>query len=559
MTGRGRGRHDFPPRRLARPSSTSVPPLPLPPRGVVLFVFVAAFLLPGLFGHDPWKTEDAVGFGVVYDLLSGGSWLAPQLAGEPYLHAGPLYFWMSAVAAKLASFVLPLHDGARIASLVGGALALYFTRLAARELYGREQGDLSTLALMGCLGFLIHVRAVMPECAVLAAVAAGYYGLAIAWKKPGKAGVLFGFGAGGAFLSGGIAAALPLVVGALALVPLAISQTARSFVRAVAIGLAIAVVLGGGWLLAVRAAQPDYASAWLAEQWGSLSRPGIAVSTDYLKTLAWIAWPSWPLALWAAWAFRRNLRNPGFALPFAGSIVTLAVLFSSAASRETDALALLVPLSIPAGAVALFLRRGAANALSWFSLMTGGLLAVALWVMWFAMQTGFPPQLASNVAKLEPGYVPAFAIAPFLVALAYSAGWYWFVRRAELTTLRSLPFWSAGLVLVWALAMTLWIDWIDYGKSYRSVAQGLRAALPASADCVASRDLGEVQRAVFHYHGGLVTRRLETGRGVECRFLLVQASTRVPETLPGPQWDKLWEGGRPRDRERYRLYSRAAN
>jgi 4-amino-4-deoxy-L-arabinose transferase-like glycosyltransferase len=526
---------------------------------VVLFVFIAAFLLPGLFGHDPWKTEDAVGFGVVYDLLAGGSWLAPQLAGEPYLHAGPLYFWVSAVAAKLASFVLPLHDGARIASLLGGALALYFTRLAARELYGREQGDLSTLALMGCLGFLIHVRAVMPECAVLAAVAAGYYGLAIAWKKPGKAGVLFGLGAAAAFLSGGIAAVLPLVVGALALVPLAISQVARSFVRAVGIGLAIAVVLGGAWLLAVRAAQPDYATAWVAEQWGSLSRPGIAVSTDYLKTLAWLAWPSWPLALWAAWAFRRNLRNPGFALPFAGSVVTLAVLFSSAASRETDALALLVPLSIPAGAVALFLRRGAANALSWFSLMTGGLLAIALWVMWFAMQTGFPAQLASNVAKLEPGYVPAFAIGPFVVAVIYSAGWTWFVRRAELTTLRSLPFWSAGLVLVWALAMSLWLDWIDYGKSYRTVAQGLRAAIPASADCVASRDLGEVQRAVFHYHGGLVTQRLETGRGVECRFLLVQASTRVPETLPGPQWDKLWEGGRPRDRERYRLYSRAAN
>jgi hypothetical protein len=43
-----------------------------------------------------------------------------------------------------------------------------------------------------------------------------------------------------------------------------------------------------------------------------------------------------------------------------------------------------------------------------------------------------------------------------------------------------------------------------------------------------------------------------------CPYLLVQINTRAPTAEPGPGWVRVWEGNRPRDRERYRLYRRAA-
>jgi 4-amino-4-deoxy-L-arabinose transferase-like glycosyltransferase len=239
------------------------------------------------------------------------------------------------------------------------------------------------------------------------------------------------------------------------------------------------------------------------------------------------------------------------------SVVSFAILLLDRAPRETDALALLVPLAIPAGAAAMTLRRGAANALSWFSLITFGLLALAIWVMWIAMQTGFPARLAANVARLEPGFVPTLGVDTLLIALAFTATWIWFVCRAELTTLRSLPFWASGIALIWGLAMTLWIGWIDYGKTYRPVAEGIAAQLATHRGCVASRGLGDVQRAAFHYHAGILTQRLEIGpEASACRLLLIQTTDVARASLPRAEWQLLWEGGRPRDRERYWLYRR---
>ena len=73
---------------------------------------------------------------------------------------------------------------------------------------------------------------------------------------------------------------------------------------------------------------------------------------------------------------------------------------------------------------------------------------------------------------------------------------------------------------------------------------------------MASRGLGETQRAVFHYHGGILTRRAEIDRGATCPYLLVQTTTVDSEEYPDIEWFRIYEGGRPRDRERYWLFKR---
>ena len=51
---------------------------------VGLVLLCVAWVLLGLVGHDPWKTEDAGSFGVAWEMMKSGAVVAPTLAGEPY-------------------------------------------------------------------------------------------------------------------------------------------------------------------------------------------------------------------------------------------------------------------------------------------------------------------------------------------------------------------------------------------------------------------------------------------------------------------------------------------
>ena len=531
--------------------------IPLPLSSWPLAALVAAFLLPGLVGHDPWKTEDALGFGVVHQMLASGDWLRPMLAGEPFYEDGPLYFWVAAALVKLLGGVLPPHDAARFASALFVLVALWFVRLAARELYGKREGDLSTLAFMGAVGLVWHAHETAAETAMIAGLAAAYYGVAISHRKPYKGALAFGAGAGVAFLAKGIAAAAqPL---AAALLVLAFSAPFRRRIFAVAaVSLATLAPFVLLWPALLAATAPEYLAGWVGWQVDNIGHPpGLADLANVLKTFAWALFPVWPMTLWATWGYRRRLREPGFAVPFAASIVSFVLLLLMGDPRDIDMLALLVPLAIPAGPAALAMRRGAANALAWFAMMTFTLAAGYMWFMWLATLAGVPERIGRHAARLQPGFELEIAGRPLVFAVLLTVAWFVLILRAERSTLRSLTHWAAGMTLIWGLATTLWLGWIDYGKSYRTVAASLHKALPAAARCVESRGLGATQRAVFHYHAGLVTRRAEVHGRTGCPYLLVQSSTREPAVEPGPGWVRVWEGSRPRDRERYRLYRRS--
>src|SRR5512136_2926313 len=88
--------------------------LPLAP--AIFALLLLAYLLPGLVGHDLWKSEDAIGIGIVHQMLEHGRWLVPHLAGEPYWDDGPFHYWIAALTAKLGGLVLRPHDAARLAS-----------------------------------------------------------------------------------------------------------------------------------------------------------------------------------------------------------------------------------------------------------------------------------------------------------------------------------------------------------------------------------------------------------------------------------------------------------
>ena len=109
----------------------------------------AAWLLPGLIGHAPWKGGDGEHFVQLWLLLKNG--VAPQSVS-----ATPLYYWVATGTAWLTSAFLPLADGARLASGLFIALALFFVARTARLLYGVESAWAAALTLLGCMGLLVR-------------------------------------------------------------------------------------------------------------------------------------------------------------------------------------------------------------------------------------------------------------------------------------------------------------------------------------------------------------------------------------------------------------------
>src|SRR6201996_9852702 len=69
------------------------------PRWLLLAISIvyASF---GLFGRDPWKNEDAAGFGVMWTMANGGAhaWLLPNLLGKYLTEDGPLGYWLAPTA-----------------------------------------------------------------------------------------------------------------------------------------------------------------------------------------------------------------------------------------------------------------------------------------------------------------------------------------------------------------------------------------------------------------------------------------------------------------------------
>ena len=300
-----------------------------------------------------------------------------------------------------------------------------------------------------------------------------------------------------------------------------------------------------------------YYGRWMT---GQFAFPSLAELRYAAKTLAWFVFPIWPITLW--WALRprraflgtaepRRLHLPALALAAA----TLISLSWTRSISESILLPLLPACAVFAAPAVGRLAKGMAAGIDWFGRITFTLGAGLIWLGYIALQWGWPPRIAANFARLEPGYAASFSPLSFSVAIAATLAWLIASARSERTVLRAITHWAYGITLVWLLLMTLWLPWVDYGKSYRSVAIGLRGALGAALGptrdgaCLEARNLGLAERASIAYF-------LDAPFGAQCGWILEQA--RIGDTRIPPGAARLvWEGSRPGERsERFRLYKK---
>ena len=541
-------------------SAPMLPRIKLPPSQALLALIALAYVLPGLVDHAPWKSFDAVTIEVVHQMSLSGDWLVPRVAGRPWLADPPLYYWLGLAFAKLFGAVLPFYDAVRLAS---GALvlgALWALRLAAREASAPEEraaaGASAALVLIGSVGLMVHAHEAVTDLATLAASAAAFAFLARAGRLPIASGIGFGAALGAAFLSTGPAA--PAALGAAALLAHLVCDAwrTRRGLLFLAATVLVFVPIAASWPLALG----HHSAGMLAEWWSGQVTPegGFWSNLEYFLGIAgWFAWPGWALALWGLWARRWRWREPQVFVPLAAFVFSLAAIAYLGPPQDINAIALLSPLALLSAQGIGTLRRGAANALDWFGVMTFAFFAGLVWLGYVAMMLGVPPRIAHNFAKLAPGFEPRFAVLPFGVALALSLGWLVLVIFTAPSPTRSVTRWAAGATLLWGTFATLWLPWVDYQKSYRSVALALKAKLPAGAGCIEARDLGVPQRAALSYHAGIRTQPYRASDPDACRLLLVVGSPDREAHAPGAGWRKIADVGRPGDRnERFRLYER---
>jgi 4-amino-4-deoxy-L-arabinose transferase-like glycosyltransferase len=349
----------------------------------------------------------------------------------------------------------------------------------------------------------------------------------------------------------------PIVLAVTVIALLAVSRGWRKRLSSFAIAIIAALPWLLVWPILFYVESPALFSDWFwnynvnrffgAVRFGSHVQP-----LHYLSILPWYAWPSLPLALWVLWGTRvSGFRRPAIELPVVLFVATFAILSLAPDAREVYAMPMLIALALLATPAIGSMRRGASNALYWFGVMTFTFFAMVFWFYWIGLEVGVPARLSRHLLKLQPGYDAHVRVVPLLVGVAFSTAWIFLLLRLKRSPERPIVVWAAGITLLWGMANSLFLAYVDTGKSYRSMIASLTQALPKSYDCIGSRALGEPQRAMLHYYAGIITQREESlGRSPSCSLILSQGQRNKPPDIP-QGWYQRWEGTRPGEDDEY--------
>ena len=534
--------------------------------GLLLLAF--AWIALGLAGHDPWKFDDATTFGIAWEMVQRGDYVVPRLAGEVYLLHPPLVPALAAFTQQLLSPPLEPFNAARIAAGAILALILLFSALAASELAGPASRWLPVLILIGSVGLWDRAHVLSSELGLTMGLAIALYGQALALRRPTGGGTWLGIGAAVCFLSHGVAGPAWIAAGVVLLIVLGPEWRRREYALTLLVAAVVACALSVPWLVALYRRDPLLIDTWLAAETFAqhiafAGDPTRAEPLYYARNVLWFAWPALPLIAWMLWTrgrgFYGGLAQPSVQIPGVLALIIYANLLLAPDPKLIQALPLLVPLALLASLEADSLARGFSAALDWFGILTFGLLAIVVWGLWIdARLNGMSAPIAAIFRDTEVGFQPTFHLGSILTALLLTLLWFVLVRPARRSNRRALLNWAAGVTLAWCLYSTIWLPYLDSRRSYRAMIEDLGAHLPARG-CVASRNLGDPQRALLFYFGGFATVREETHDQADCPALLVQYGAIAGPAPSLSGWRVEWEGGRRGDAtERYVLYVKDA-
>jgi hypothetical protein len=520
---------------------------------LALLLFCAAYVLPGVFGRDPWKNADIAAFGHMVGIAEGRTpWFAPSLAGLP-ADGALLPYWLGAAFIRLLGPWVDPALAARVPFALLLVLVLVLTWYATYHLartdaaqplpfafggeanpvdYARAIADGAILALMATLGLLQLGHETTPELGQLAGAALFLYALAAGPFRPwlARAAALAALPAMAASGAPSLALALGLtgaVICARSTYPVVRRHVPWVLGAAVVAGLVAAALGAWGWRVG------SFRST--AQVWG------------LMRQLLWFTWPAWPLALWTLWRWRSHWLHRHISVPLGCALVPLVAGIVMGGSDRAlmlalPALAVLAAFALPT------LQRSTAAAIDWFSVCFFSACALVIWVIYAAMHTGWPAKPAANVIRLAPGFAPSFSALALLLAALATLAWLWLVRwragRSRHPLWKSLVLPAGGVALCWLLLMTLWLPLLDYARSYRPMMERVAQHVPREA-CVAAPGAPRALLAALEYLGGYRVDAMRPEADSDCAFL-IQSDAGTPAH---PGWELVARVQRPTDRQ----------
>jgi 4-amino-4-deoxy-L-arabinose transferase-like glycosyltransferase len=562
-------------------AQNAVRPLPR----IALWLFCLAYLVPGLVGREPWKGEELQVFGQMLALAQGqSSWLHPTVWGQTLPLDAPLAYWMGAWAIGLAPSWLSAGSAARIPFALLLALTMFSTWKAAYYLglgaraqpvafafggeakpkdYARTIADSATLALIACLGLALLSHEATPMLMQFSFFGCAFLGASALPYHPFKSSMALVVALAGLSFSGAPTLSVLLATGVACIIFFDKENENTSLLRMYAYAL-LACALG----IAAIAHYFDlfhWRISSTARDWNNWR--------GLVDLLVWFMWPAWPLVLWTLWQWRRQWLSQNWSrhlvLPLWFIALALCVAFMTRTEDQTLMLVLPPMATLAAFALPTF-RRSFSAFIDWFTLIFFTGCAFIIWVIWIAMQTGWPPQPAANVARLAPGFVPSFSVLAFVFALMATAIWAWLVKwrvgRHRQAIWKSLVLPSGGAALCWLLLMSLWLPLLDFARSYvpwvQQIQQTMKVQGGSSSDCMITYGLNVGQMTAFHYHGGFEIKPLdnaESPQNASCRWLMVDNDSRpeLAQVAHIKEWRRIETIKRPANKnEDVTLYLR---
>lgn len=522
----------------------------------VLLLLVFVWLWPGIINHDLWRPDEPMLYAALQSIARGESLFAPNVFGEPFVHNAPVFLWLGSLfKTLLAPWAMSGYTAARLVTVLFMVIALTCAGGAGRELLGKYNGRSVALILIGCPGIMIFGHMMGSTPILFAAMCAFVYGVSLAQRKVMLSGLLIGLAWLFAFWAGNLPPLIFLLLIA-ALLPLSSAWRTRRYLLAAIIALALALPLLPLWPYALWQNHPEAFALWLHNNafgaFGGVGNLRFGFSLpDVLENILWYALPAWLLAVWSAYKKEIFSTAAGFLCLLWLGMATVMISIQDGLDND-QLLWLLLPLTLLAAAGLDSLRRGAAAFLNWFGIMTFGMLALFIWVMFFAVNYGFPPFLAKLSARFNPHFTPHWNYFPMLLALAFTPIWLWAITRKNIRGRKAVTNWAAGMTLTWTLMLSLFLPWLDSLKSYRPVvlrmestlSDELKAEFADNRECIDSNRLSAL--TAWNEYGSV---RVYPLSGKEPQYYCNWRITTVDadnEEIPY-DWQIMWMGSRGGD------------
>lgn len=526
-------------------------------------LFIIIYLLPGIYGHTPWKQDENYSFGIIQTMYETGNWLVPINAGEPFMEKPPLYYWTAAITAHLLHGLLPLHDAARTATLFYSTMGLCFFILLAKRVFqsNRITDPLIWIALIFYIsapGFLRHSHDMFTDVALTAGTIIGLYGLIglIIQQKIITSTLWLCLGTVITMLSKGIFIPGLLWI-VLCLSPLMFNTCRNKRFLYHAIWAAFgSLVLILPWPVTLYLHEPQLFIVWFWEnnigRFLGFSVDRLGARASFFRIPEAIALFAFPCGLLSCFYFFRHpikclTNDKEFAL-ITFTVLGIIFLQISSTSRALYLLPFIAPMAILAVRVFISFKPWIFPIIKNFSVVLWSTVIVLIWSIYLLKIFDSNNPLLSKFDRFLPiSYELKIDIIPLLFSVLIT--FIWLCRKRITQTLEpalhAAMAWGIGITVSWGLIFSLLVGWIDYTKGYQNVFTDLKTQLNGAwqpSDCMASYSVDESEAPMLYYYTQIMhMRQHELIKPEHCRWLIVLSN----HINPAPEGMELyWQGNR---------------